>query len=110
MEKNNYMKNFLEWLKNIHSAGRPESAKRFYGAIGFITAIVYIAIWDHDSIVTLLYVSAGLLGLETITQIFTKKKFGKETGINDTSEVNNEGVANEPALPPEESVKTDKNV
>jgi formate/nitrite transporter FocA (FNT family) len=51
----------------------PESSKRLFGAIGFITAIIYIAVWGHELIETLLYVSAALLGLESITQIFKKK-------------------------------------
>lgn len=97
------MRNFINWLKNIHFAGRPESAKRFYGAIGYITSIIYIALWDHDSIVILLYVSAGLLGLEAVTKIFIRNKFGKGTDINNTSDVNNDVQAeNQEAVPTEE--------
>lgn len=83
------MQKFLSWLKNVHSIGASESAKRLYGAIGFIVAIVYIAIWDHDSIVTLLYVSAGLLGLESIVQVLQRK-----SKIN--SKVNEEQSQDEP--------------
>lgn len=63
---------FIQWLKNIHSSGTTESAKRFYGAIGFICAIIGIFIFRHDLLDILLYTSAALLGLETIFNIFKK--------------------------------------
>lgn len=66
------MKKILSFLKNIHSTGTSESAKRFYGAIGFISSIIFIAIWDHSLILSLLLVSTALLGLETIFNIFKK--------------------------------------
>ena len=68
------MKKFLEWLKNIHSSGTSESAKRLYGALGYVCAIVYIGIWRHDLIEMLLIVSATLLGLETIFNSFIKNR------------------------------------
>ena len=50
-----------------------ESSKRLFGAIGFICSIVFIAIWSHALFDELLYVSAALLGLQSITDIFKKK-------------------------------------
>jgi formate/nitrite transporter FocA (FNT family) len=67
------MKRFIRWMNNIHSTGKPESAKRFYGAVGFIVSIIYIAIWRHDLCGELMYVSAALLGLETITKILKRE-------------------------------------
>jgi formate/nitrite transporter FocA (FNT family) len=71
------MKKYLDKTISFFAASlrstAPESSKRLFGAIGFITAIIYIAIWGRDLIETLLYVSAALLGLESITQIFKKK-------------------------------------
>ena len=53
----------IQFIKNIFSADKSESAKRFFGAIGFICAIVFIAIWAHNLIDELLYISAALIGL-----------------------------------------------
>lgn len=69
-----YIKKFIEWLKNIHSSGTSESAKRLYGGIGYICSIVFIAIWRRDLIDTLLFISSALLGLETILRKFKKKE------------------------------------
>ena len=55
-----------EFIKNIFTSGTPESSKRIFGGIGFLCAIVFIAIWKRDLTAELLYVSAALLGLETI--------------------------------------------
>lgn len=49
------------------------SSKRVLGAIGFISAIVFIGIWQHDLINLLLITSASLVGLQTITDIFKPK-------------------------------------
>ena len=79
-EKHDYMNKFILFVKkfilfvaNSMKADTVESSKRLFGAIGFITALVYIAIWGHDLIETLLFVSAALLGLETVSNIFRKK-------------------------------------
>jgi len=79
-ERRDYMNKFIFFVTKFiffvaHSlkTDTSESSKRLFGAIGFITAIVYIAIWGHDLIETLLYVSAALLGLETVSNIFRKK-------------------------------------
>ena len=57
------MKNFI---KNIFTSGTPESSKRVFGGIGYICAIIFIALWKREYVDTLLYISAALLGLETI--------------------------------------------
>ncbi len=48
------------------------SSKRVNGTIGFICSIIFIAIWARTEIPTLLYVSALLLGLETVSGVFKK--------------------------------------
>ena len=50
------------------------SSKRVLGLIGYLAAIVFIALWQHDLIDLLLVTSASLVGLETVTQIFTPKQ------------------------------------
>ena len=60
------------FIKNIFTSGTPESSKRIFGGIGFICAIVFIAIWQRSLTDTLLFVSASLLGLETITNLWKK--------------------------------------
>ena len=53
----------MKFLKSILSKDQPESAKRFFGGIGFIVAIVYIGFFAHDLINQLLFTSATLIGL-----------------------------------------------
>ena len=72
-ERYDYINKFIFFIANSLKAEKPESSKRLFGAIGFICAIVFIAIWQHDLIETLLFVSATLLGLETVANIFRKK-------------------------------------
>ena len=62
----------IEFIKNIFTSGTPESSKRIFGGIGFICAIVFIALWQRALTDTLLFVSASLLGLETITNLWKK--------------------------------------
>ena len=66
--------NPIGFIRGIFTENTPESSKRVFGAIGFICAIVFIAIWDHDLIIELLYVSASLIGLSTIVSPFLKSK------------------------------------
>jgi hypothetical protein len=66
------MKKFIKWLNSVHSSGTPESAKRFYGAIGFLSSICIIAFSQPQYADILLYTSAALLGLETIFNVFKK--------------------------------------
>lgn len=73
MKKTPFLNKAISFVANSLRATSAESSKRLFGAIGFITAIIYIAIWSHPLIETLLYVSAALLGLEAITGVFKKK-------------------------------------
>lgn len=66
------MKTFWEFFTGLFTSDKPQSSKRFFGAIGFLTAVVYIGVFKHDLIETLLFVSAALIGLETITKAFKK--------------------------------------
>ena len=52
----------MEFLARLLDTKSPLSSKRFFGGIGFLAAIVFIAIWQHDLINELLYVSASLIG------------------------------------------------
>lgn len=62
-----------DFFINIFSTNTKESSKRFFGGIGFICSIIFIALWDKQLIETLLFVSASLVGLETLTNIFKRK-------------------------------------
>ena len=68
------MKNFFQFLKGLFESDKPQSSKRFFGAIGFICFIVFVAIWDRTLIDTLGFLSVSLIGLETITTAFKAKK------------------------------------
>jgi len=61
----------LSAIKEIHSYRNSLSSKRFYGAIGFLCSIVFIAIWQHELINELLFTSAALLGIGILDK--TKK-------------------------------------
>ena len=62
-----------KFIKDIFSSETGISSKRIFGAIGFLAAIVYIGIWQRDLTDLLLITSASMIGLETITKIFTPK-------------------------------------
>ena len=64
----------LEFIKQMLSGNSDVSSKRVFGAIGFICAIVFIAIWKRDLIEVLLITSASMIGLETIANIFKPKE------------------------------------
>ena len=66
------MKKFFAYLRSINSAQTSDSAKRFYGGFGFVTYVVLACIFK-DLREPLLYVSAALIGLESVTSIWTKK-------------------------------------
>ena len=66
------MKKIIEFISNALKQGKDESSKRLFGAIGFICAIFFIAIWGHEYINELLYVSAGLLGLGILDKLVKK--------------------------------------
>lgn len=71
------MKKFFDklvhYVASSMRSNTDESSKRLFGGIGFICAIVFMAIWTHDLFQELLYVSAALLGLESITNMFKRK-------------------------------------
>lgn len=74
------MKRFWQFLQGVYSSGSPESSKRFFGSIGWLSAIIIIYIWRKDLTETLLYVSAALIGFETLMNgfnIFKKKDENK---------------------------------
>jgi hypothetical protein len=73
MKKTTFLNKVISFVANSLRSSSSESSKRLFGAIGFITAIIYIAVWDHNLIEALLYVSAALLGLGSITSVFKKK-------------------------------------
>ena len=62
---------FLHYLKGVHSSGAAESAKRFYGGIGWVCVLVYIPVFDRDLIGELMIVSASLIGLETAKSLLS---------------------------------------
>ena len=62
------------FIRGLFMSDRPESSKRFFGAIGFLCAIVFIAIWDKTLINELMYTSAALLGLDAVVGAINKKK------------------------------------
>ena len=61
----------LHYLKGVHSSGTAESAKRFYGGIGWMCVLVYVPIFDRDLIGELMIVSASLIGLETAKSLLS---------------------------------------
>lgn len=63
-----------KFLKDMLSNSDGVSSKRVLGMIGFISAIIFIALWSRDLIDLLLVTSASLVGLETVTNIFTPKQ------------------------------------
>lgn len=64
----------IDFLKSLFESDKPQSSKRFFGAIGFICFIVFVAVWDHSLIDTLGFISVSLIGLDTITTAFKPKK------------------------------------
>lgn len=64
----------MNWFKSIFSSDGSISSKRVFGAIGFIWACVLITVQKIPLVDTLLFISAALLGLETLTSVFNKPK------------------------------------
>lgn len=58
-----------KFLNNMLSSESPTSSKRVFGAIGWLAAIAFIAIWQRDLTNELMYTSATLIGLDTATKI-----------------------------------------
>ena len=72
MKIKSFIDKTISFIANSLRSTAPESSKRLFGALGFVVSMVYIAVWEHSLIETLLYVSAALLGLEAVTGIFNK--------------------------------------
>ena len=69
------IKDVVLWLKEIHSDAKGRaSSKRFYGGIGFISALV-LAIngISVDIIISILGISATMLGADSIADIWKKE-------------------------------------
>jgi len=64
------MKAFFKFMQGVYSSRSPESSKRFFGSIGWISVIVIIFIWRLDLVETLLFASMALIGLETVKEVF----------------------------------------
>ena len=60
------------FFKNIFLKDKPESSKRFFGAIGFIAATAVICVFQQQMVDELLYTSAALLGLGILDKIKLK--------------------------------------
>ena len=63
---------FISFLARLFDKGSDASSKRFYGAVGFMFSIAFIAVWRHDLISELLVASVSLIGLGILD------KFGKK--------------------------------
>lgn len=59
----------LDFIRNVFKSDSPESSKRFFGAIGFLSAIFFIAFFDRTLITELLYTSSALIGLDTVQKL-----------------------------------------
>ena len=66
------MKKFFEHIANTHRKDSKESAKRFYGGLGFICSIVFVGIWAHDLIAELMITSATMIIGDTISKTIKK--------------------------------------
>lgn len=60
-----------QFLLNMFSSRSDTSSKRVNGTIGWLAAIVMIAVWEHGLIETLLYVSAGMIGFGAVEKVFS---------------------------------------
>lgn len=63
-----------EFIKQMLSGNSDVSSKRTMGVIGYLTGLVFVGVFDHDLISTVLYVSAGLLGLGVLDKLSQTKK------------------------------------
>ncbi len=66
------MKQFVRFFRDIHTARSAVSSKRFYGGVGFVCSVVFVAIWQHELVDELLYTSAGLIGFDTLRKIIRR--------------------------------------
>lgn len=63
------MKKLINFLKQVHSVSGEASAKRFYGGIVVLTALVLICIYRHDVLYETLLTGCGLLGLGILDKL-----------------------------------------
>ena len=71
----------LTMLREIHSDSRSKrlSSKRVYGAIGFVSCLILsLATKNTDLIEVIIYVSAGMIGLDTVMKAINKPKYETE--------------------------------
>ena len=73
------MKKLLQFINNMLSSDKPESAKRTIGSIGMMVCF-FIAFWctlrviqAPDYAYAILYACTALLGLDAAKEIFKKK-------------------------------------
>lgn len=64
-------------LREIHSDSKSRglSSKRVYGAIGFMSCLIMSLVTENaDLIEVIIYVSAGMIGLDTVVKALNKSK------------------------------------
>ena len=66
----------------MFSGEKSISSKRVNGTIGWLTALVFIGIWQHDLIFELMVTSAALIGLDTLKTCLAGMK--SKNGIKDS--------------------------
>lgn len=65
-------------LREIHSDSKTKvlSSKRVYGAIGFMSCLIFsIVTLNADLLEVIIYVSAGMIGLDSVMKAFNKKQY-----------------------------------
>ena len=68
----------LTTLREIHSDSKTKglSSKRVYGAIGFMSCLIFsIVTLNADLLEVIIYVSAGMIGLDSVMKAFNKKQY-----------------------------------
>lgn len=63
-----------QFIRDMLSGGSDVSSKRVMGVIGYLTGLVFVGVFDHELISTVIYVSAGLLGLGILDKLSQTKK------------------------------------
>ena len=54
------MKKFFEYLKNVHSTGKSESAKRHYGGM-LIMSYIVLSAFNYNTVDEMLYTGCALV-------------------------------------------------
>lgn len=75
---------FLRFVKKTLMSDSPESSKRFSGMLGWVSCLIvtYTCLFANieiksdivELLTTAMYISAGLLGLDSIVSVFKKKE------------------------------------